>query len=294
MLGYAQMPHSGRRLRRRRVAAAGLASMAVLVVLPLAVAWACVPGAAIGFDRPGYQYRAGETVTVIGRAFARHTQVTLELTSPSGATTPIGNGVMTDGSGNFDDSFALPASAAPGAYLVLAKANTTDVNGHGATYEARETFRVLAPVAAVQPPALKRPLPAPAVGMVFKGTGASDTIVGTPFADVLTCGGGNDVVRAGGGNDVIDCGAGRDRVDAGAGDDRVTGAAGNDKIAGGAGNDRISGGSGADNLKGGSGNDTLRGNTGKDRLSGGAGRDVIFRGASDVLSGGSGKDRMVG
>ena len=134
MLGYAQMPHSGRRLRRRRVAAAGLASMAVLVVLPLAVAWACVPGAAIGFDRPGYQYRAGETVTVIGRAFLRNTEVALELTSASGATTPIGNGVMTDGSGNFEEPFALPASAPLVAYLVVAKVNTNEVDGHSATY----------------------------------------------------------------------------------------------------------------------------------------------------------------
>ena len=310
------MSQGSRPSTRRRLAAGGLLGAAGLLVLPLALAWACVPGAAIGFDREVYEYRAGETVTVLGRAFARNTQVILTLHSPSGSSTRVGNGVVTDGQGYFRDSFTLPASAEPGAYVVVARVNTTDADGHGRPYEARESFKLMPPPAPVQ-----YPVPAPAVGMVLKGTAGDDTIVGTRFADLITCGAGDDVVRGGGGNDVINCGPGNDRIDGGAGNDRISGGPGNDRISGGPGNDRISGGSGSDRisggsgsdrisggsgkdrisggsgsdtLKGGSGNDTLRGNAGKDRLFGGPGRDLLFRRPSDVLSGGPGKDRIVG
>jgi len=151
-------------MRRRRFAAGSLLGAAVVFVLPLALAWACVPGAAIGFDRAVYDYRAGETVTVLGRAFAPQTQVTLTLVPPSGSSTTVGNGVLTDSFGNFRDSFTLPATAAPGAYVVVATVNTTDIDGHGRTYDARESFRVLAPPAAEQPPVPANPVLGPAVG----------------------------------------------------------------------------------------------------------------------------------
>lgn len=74
---------------------------------------------------------------MLGRAFAPQTQVTLMLAAPSRSATPVGNGVLTDNSSKFRDALALPASAAPDAYLVVARVNTTDVDGHGRTYEAR-------------------------------------------------------------------------------------------------------------------------------------------------------------
>ncbi|MCA1700307.1 MAG: hypothetical protein LC790_15960 [Actinobacteria bacterium] len=130
---------------RRRLAGGAFFGAAIALAVPLALAWGCVPGATIGFDRAVYEYRADETVTVLGRAFAPSTQVTLDLQPPSGPSTRVGNGVLTDTGGNFRDFFALPASAASGAYLVVASVNTTDVDGHGRTYDARETFTVMAP-----------------------------------------------------------------------------------------------------------------------------------------------------
>ena len=143
----------------------------------------------------------------------------------------------------------------------------------------------------------------PAGGKRINGTSRSETLRGTPSDDVINCGGGNDRVVGLGGNDVINCGAGRDRVDGGGGDDRISGGAGNDSLSGGAGNDRVSGGSGkdkvaggagSDRLLGGSGNDSLKGNAGKDRLFGNGGADVLFRGATDRLFGGSGRNRIIG
>lgn len=282
------------------MAVGGLLGVATLLALPLALAWACVPGAAIGFDRAVYEYRAGETVTVLGRAFAPATQVALTLQPPSGPSTTVGTGVITDNAGYFRDSFTLPASVAPGAYVVVAAVSTTDVDGHGRTYEAREAFRIMPPPVTTPPPGPKpppptvqRPMLAPAAGMVFTGTAGGDTIVGTQFADVIACGGGDDTVRGRGGNDVIKCGSGDDRIDGGAGNDRISGGPGRDRFSGEKGDDKLSGGTGKDTLKGDSGDDTLRGNAGKDKLFGGPGRDLLFRGAGDVLSGGPGKDRMV-
>lgn len=268
-----------------------------VVALPAALALACVPQASIGFDRADYQYRAGEPVGIRGHLFHPSARVGLTVQPPVGIVTPL-NDVITDASGSFETAFTPPPGTAPGGYLVKAQTTATDGAGMTGTKVARDIFTVVskpaeaappadaAPPAAPSPPAALAPrLPAPAVSMVVEGTSGDDTLVGTPFADVINCGGGNDVVHAGGGNDVINCGAGNDRVDGGAGQDRIVG---------GSGNDTLSGGSGGDTLWGGSGADTLRGNAGKDKLFGGSGRDRLFRDGSDLLSGGPGRDSMVG
>lgn len=168
---------------RRTLLTGGLLG-ALALVLPLALAWACVPGATIGFDRAVYEYRAGDTVTVLGRAFAPATQVTLTLAAPSGASTTVGSGVLTDSAGTFRDSFALPASAAPGAYVVVASINTTDVDGHGRAYEARESFTVPPPVDTAAAPA-QPPVLAPVLG-----TGLTDFKTSLTLKARLMRGGG--------------------------------------------------------------------------------------------------------
>jgi Ca2+-binding RTX toxin-like protein len=97
------------------------------------------------------------------------------------------------------------------------------------------------------------------------GTGAADTIYGTPYFDDIRGLGGNDALFGGGGDDVID------------------GGAGNDAIGGGAGNDVIHGGPGNDILSGGVGNDTIYGGPGRDKIGCGPGNDTAYIGAGDTV-----------
>lgn len=260
---------------RRRSLVVVLLGAAALVVLPAAVAFACLPKAAIGFDKPGYEYKAGDTVTVKGYQLTPRSPVVMTLQAPSGELRTVGSeGTTTDDTGAFTDSFALPSNAATGDYVVNAKAGVRS---------ASQSFSVAvapAPSGAPAPPArpvLAPKLGGPALGMSFvKGTSGNDTLTGTPFADVITCGEGNDIVRGLGGNDRISCGGGHDRVD------------------GGGGNDKVTGGSGNDTLRGGAGRDALRGGRGRDRLFGGSGADRLYRDKKDgTVSGGPGRDSRV-
>ena len=285
----------GRRSRRRLLVSASLGG-ATIAVLSAAIAWACVPATSMGFDRSPYDYRAGETVGVVAQGFYPSRPYKLTMTSPSGATTAVGKGangdpVLAGPAGDISDSFALPADAAPGSYIVRVE-NTNEAGT--ATRVARETLTVVTD-GPTPPPGSAPPLPAPgtrgaaklapAVGTSFlTGTSANDTITGTPFADVISCGAGNDTVRGMGGNDVIKCGAGNDRISGGAGKDIVSAGSGNDKASGGAGNDT---------LRGNAGSDTLRGDAGTDRLLGGIGSDRLYRDSKDKLSGGAGRDSTV-
>ena len=135
---------NGMRDRGRRGSLAGmLLGAAALVVLPAAIAWACVPASSIGFDKPGYKYKAGDTVTVTGRGFSGNSPVAMKLQAPSGAESTVGNATTkTDSSGSFSDSFALASDAAAGDYVV---AVTVGTGG------ARETLTVEAP-ASLPPP----------------------------------------------------------------------------------------------------------------------------------------------
>jgi hypothetical protein len=93
----------------------------------------------------------------------------------------------------------------------------------------------------------------------IEGTGAGDTLKGSP---------GDDTIRGLGGDD---------RINGGRGDDCLSGEGGEDRVAGGAGADAIKGGRAKDVLKGGSGDDTIRAFRGaRDRINCGAGDDVVF------------------
>ena len=279
----------GDRSSRRRSPVGILLAAAIIVVLPAALAFACVPSGSLGFSPAPYTYHPGDTVEVKGMGFHPNAQYKLSMQSPSGTVTQVGRGlngpVLTDSAGSFQDTIQIPSTAALGSYVVTAE--TTGPGGGGmdnstntVTRVQRESFDVVPKAAAPPPPAAVPPvvapgIPAPLVGKTIIGTSGNDTIVGTPFADVINCGAGRDVVKAGGGNDVINCGAGNDRVDGGAGKDRAAGGPGNDK------------------LSGGPGNDILRGGTGRDRLYGGAGNDRLYRDGADLLRGGAGKNSIV-
>jgi len=145
-----------RRIKRRSLAGL-LLGAASLVLLPAAIAWACAPSTAqLAFDRDPPSYGAGNSVGVIGSGFARSNPVELTLQAPSGAAQPVAAGTVTDGSGYFEASFALPSNAAPGDYALQAK-TTPSGEGHGGQTQpttATDTFKVMAPApqGSVMPP----------------------------------------------------------------------------------------------------------------------------------------------
>ncbi len=56
-------------------------------------------------------------------------------------------------------------------------------------------------------------------GLVYDGSGASETLIGTPFADTFFGGAGADTIQAGAGDDRIDGGKGEDVLEGGLGND---------------------------------------------------------------------------
>lgn len=78
--------------------------------------------------------------------------------------------------------------------------------------------------------------------------------------------------------------------------DVLRGTSGNDVIRGLAGNDRLFGLAGQDRVDGGPGADQITGGAGRDTLNGGPGADLILArdGEGDVITCGSGRDRVVG
>ena len=136
--------YSGRKGKGRQRSIVGLALAAsALVVMPAAIALACVPASSIGFDKQGYRYNAGDTVTVTGRGFRPDTAVTMRLQAPSGTQSDVGTtGKKTDSTGGFSDSFGLASDAANGDYVVGVTVGTGG---------ARETFTV-EPKASDAPP----------------------------------------------------------------------------------------------------------------------------------------------
>ncbi len=270
----------------------GMSGALVALLAAASLAWACVPAGNLTVAPKSGP--AGSSATASLSGFPPGEPIEIRWNALDGKV--LGNGTAPT------VPFAVPADAAPGTYIVVAM--TTDE--HGDHSAARATFTISG--AAAPPPSTppaSNPILTPVGPMVpesgttesggkrITGTSRSETLTGTRFADVIICGAGNDRVRGGGGNDVIKCGSGRDNVDGGAGNDKIFGGAGNDKIFGGAGNDKLLGGPGKDRLLGGAGNDTLRGEAGKDRLFGNLGRDLLFRGGSDFVSGGPGKNRIV-
>ena len=150
---------SGKKGRGRQRSLVGIAlGAAALVVLPAAIAFACVPSSSIGFDKQGYKYNAGDTVSVTGRGFRADTPVVIRLQAP-GSTTPstVGDSnKKTDSSGGFTDSFALAPDAANGDYVVSVTVGTSG---------ARETFTV-EPKAAAPVTSTPMTTPPPSTGPV--------------------------------------------------------------------------------------------------------------------------------
>ena len=285
-------------LSRRRIPI-GVIGVVAVVLATVSLAWACVPQGA--FNLSPSSGAAGMEVTALGNNFPPG-PVEIRWGSREGTLLATATGP------SFSVSVTIPSGLGPGVYYVSA---SPPEGGHGAHSATAAAFTVTdGSTGSPSPPAAGQQNPSPLIdaalpaltGKTIKGTSRSETLRGTPFADVIDCGAGNDRVSGGGGNDVINCGAGRDRVDGGAGNDRIDGASGNDKLSGGSGydrvcggpgNDRLSGASGNDRLLGGAGNDILKGNAGKDRLYGNGGADVLFRGGTDRLFGGSGKNRII-
>ncbi len=149
---------SGKKGRGRQRSLVGIAlGAAALVVLPAAIAFACVPSSSIGFDKQGYKYNAGDSVTVTGRGFSSSAPVVITLQSPSGAQSTVGTtGKTTDSTGGFTDSFALASDTPNGDYVVSVKV------GNGG---ARETFTVEPKAAApVTPTPMTTPPPSTGPG----------------------------------------------------------------------------------------------------------------------------------
>ncbi len=140
------------RTARCRWFAGALSTVASLLVLPVALAWACAPQAAsLAFDRDSY--KAGDPVGVIGAGFSPSTSVALTLQPPSGAAQTVSSQTQTNNQGYFEASFTLPPDASAGDYVLQATTGTTT---------ARDTFEVVAQDGVIQPPPPPIPQPAPA------------------------------------------------------------------------------------------------------------------------------------
>ena len=138
----------GARVRQRPLVSTLVVASALLV--PGAVAWACVPSAAIGFDSPSYSYGPNDTVRVIGRQWNANTGITLTIAPlPGGITGPLRT--QSDSVGFFETRFTM-SGAAQGTYNVTAQSDAHDVNGTAQPKRvAREAFEVRAQAVAPAP-----------------------------------------------------------------------------------------------------------------------------------------------
>jgi hypothetical protein len=123
--------------------------------------------------------------------------------------------------------------------------------------------------------------------------GDIETLLGTPFDDVLKTQPGTATIDGLGGADRLIGGPLADALSGGDGNDTIGGGEGNDFLAGGAGVDRMFGDSGNDLLAGGPDGDNLGGGLGRDSLLGEAGPDVIRArdNLADAVRCGAGTDR---
>ena len=87
--------------------------VAVMVVVPAAIAWACNPQASVTLDRTSYS--PGQSVTMYGSYFPGDTNIT--VSGPNGPET-----VRTSKGGSFSKTFAAPTK--PGTYVFKASKPT--------------------------------------------------------------------------------------------------------------------------------------------------------------------------
>ena len=80
------------------------------------------------------------------------------------------------------------------------------------------------------------------------GTNGPDTLIGTPFRDLLNGKGGDDTIEGRGCPDQLIGEGGNDIISGGEGNDALTGATGNDRLTGGPGADLFSCGPGTDTV----------------------------------------------
>ena len=135
-------------------------------------------------------------------------------------------------------------------------------------------------------------------------TAGDQTLVGSPFGDVIHGGAGHDTIDGANGDDTLFGDSGFDEISGGEGDDLVDGGgeadilyggAGDDTILGGDGADRIEGGAGRDSIEGGNGRDIIAGEAGDDTVRGGDGNDYIMgQGGDDLIAGDAGEDELFG
>lgn len=141
-------------------------------------------------------------------------------------------------------------------------------------------------------------------GLAVKGSlTQASVLTGSEFADFFTGGAGADLFVSAGGNDTLNAGAGVDTLDGGAGSDVINGGAGADFITGGAGADTLNGGSGDDTFVYAATADLFDKLALVDRISGGAGVNNLLLGtnaaafaigATDVWTGATGIDALIG
>jgi Ca2+-binding RTX toxin-like protein len=120
-----------------------------------------------------------------------------------------------------------------------------------------------------------------------QGTGADESLVGTPAGDTLNGLNGDDSLFGSGGDDCLNGGNGDDWLSGGPGADTLNGNGGADILYGGVGNDTINGGSGRNLvIKGGDGNDTINSKNGKaETIDCGKGKDTVKADKKDKLKG---------
>ena len=256
--------------RNPRQLLAVLAAISALLV-PAAVAWACLPQPVVRTDK--LSYNPGEQMTVSGSFFRPNEPITI-TTDPPGSSA---SGVPVTPAGTFRTQLDAPDQ--PGSYTLVAQGSSTPA--------ARTAFVVNTPPRTVPAPPPKQcsdgqdnegdgrtdyprdpgcssptddneSNPAPANPCTITGTGGNDVIRGTSGPDVICAGAGNDVVYGRGGNDIIRGGEGNDVLRGGGGGDRLIGGPGRDVLYGGEGTDAL------DTEDGRGGNDIARGGDGSD------------------------------
>jgi Ca2+-binding RTX toxin-like protein len=124
-------------------------------------------------------------------------------------------------------------------------------------------------------------------GLSIRGSGGSDTVLGSVGKDEIYGGDDNDYLLGQGGDDTIYGQAGFDIIFGGSGIDTISGGGLNDTIFGGIGNDIITGDDGEDYLYGEDDNDTIKGGYGFDVIYGQAGDDIIYGEGVTVDAGGN-------